>query len=72
MKALISSSLVLLCVLGYSEGVQAQEEVRVRPVDLYISGFGGYSFPFSTDLSFASSVLTNPTPILKQVDPHSD
>jgi len=51
MKAIISVTLLLLCMVGYSESACAQEEVRVRPVDVYISGFGGYSFPFSTDVS---------------------
>lgn len=51
MKALVSAALLLLGVVGYSESARAQEEVRVRPVDVYISGFGGYSFPFSTDVS---------------------
>lgn len=51
MKAIVSAALLLLCIAGYSESVGAQEEVRVRPVDVYISGFGGYSFPFKTDIS---------------------
>lgn len=63
MKVLISAALLLLCVLGYSESVRAQEEVRVRSVDYYISGFGGYSFPFSTDLVFGG--LTAPNVKLK-------
>lgn len=52
MKALVSAVLLLLCIVGYSESARAQEEVRVKPVDVYISGFGGYSFPFKTDMSF--------------------
>ena len=51
MKAIVSAVLLLLCIVGYSESAGAQEEVRVRPVDVYISGFGGYSFPFKTDIS---------------------
>jgi hypothetical protein len=51
MKALVSAALLLLCMVGYAESARAQEEVRVRPVDAYISGFGGYSFPFKTDVS---------------------
>lgn len=52
-KALVTSTLLLLCILGYSEIVLAQEEVRVRPIDLYISGFVGYSHPFKTEFSSA-------------------
>ena len=51
MKAVVSAALLLLGVVGYSESARAQEEVRVKPVDVYISGFGGYSFPFKTDVS---------------------
>jgi hypothetical protein len=49
MKAPVSAVLLLLCMVGYSESARAQEEVQVKPVDIYISGFGGYSFPFKTD-----------------------
>lgn len=51
--------LLLFCLLGYSQSALAQEEVRVRPVDVYISGFGGYSFPFKTDLSFEGLTASN-------------
>ncbi|NOU08943.1 MAG: outer membrane beta-barrel protein [Nitrospira sp.] len=51
MKALVSTALLLLCIVGYSESAGAQEEVRVQPVDVYVSGFGGYSLPFNTDVS---------------------
>ncbi len=51
MKALVSAALLLLCIVGYSESTRAQGEVQVKPVDAYISGFGGYSFPFKTDVT---------------------
>ncbi len=51
MKAIASSALLLLCTLCYGSLARAEEGVRVRPVDVYISGFGGYSHPFKTDLS---------------------
>lgn len=57
MKAIISVTLLLLCIVGYSESARAQEEVLVRPVDGYFSGFGGYSFPFKTDFSFPGLTL---------------
>jgi opacity protein-like surface antigen len=57
MKALVSSTLLVLCVLGYSSLAGAEEAVRVRPVDIYISGFGGYSHPFKTDISFGGLEL---------------
>lgn len=51
MKAVVSAAVLLLCMVGYSESARAQEEVRVRPVDVYVSGFGGYSFPFDTNIT---------------------
>ena len=51
MKAFVSSALLLLCVFGYSSLTRAEQEVRVKPVDVYISGFGGYSHPFKADIS---------------------
>ena len=57
MKTLVLSALLLLCVLGYSSFARAEEEVRVRPIDVYISGFGGYSHPFKTDISFGGPTL---------------
>ena len=59
MKALVSSALLLLCVFGYSSSARAEEEVRVRPVDVYISGFGGYSHPFKTDISLNGLTLND-------------
>ena len=44
-----------------SPAAQAQEGVRVRPVDFYISGFGGYSFPFKTDMEFLGVTSRNET-----------
>lgn len=57
MKALASSILLVLCALGYSSLARAEEGVRVRPIDVYISGFGGYSHPFKTDISLGSLEL---------------
>lgn len=50
MKFLVSTALLLRCTIGYSELARAQEEVRVRPIDVYLSSFGGYSFPLKTDV----------------------
>jgi hypothetical protein len=54
----VSTALLLLCAISYFDTARAQEEVRVKPVDVYISGFGGYSVPFKTDIS--SGPLTAP------------
>lgn len=57
MNRCIGIALLLLCILGYSESALAQEEIRVRPIDGYFSGFGGYSFPSETDFSFPGFTL---------------
>lgn len=57
MKALVSSALLVLCIFGYSCLAQAEAEVRIKPVDVYISGFGGYSHSFKTDISFDGLTL---------------
>lgn len=49
-------ALPLLSIPSYPGFARAEEEVQVRPVDVYISGFGGYSFPFKADS--ASAVVT--------------
>ncbi|MBS0181403.1 MAG: outer membrane beta-barrel protein [Nitrospira sp.] len=51
MKVIVSAALLLACILGYSESARAGDEVQVRPIDAYVSGFGGYSFPFKTDIA---------------------
>lgn len=50
---------VALCALGLGSLASAEEEVRVRPIDFYLSGFGGYSFPLKTELSFQGTTLLN-------------
>lgn len=59
MKGVVSAMPLVLCVLLVSglARAQEQEEVLVKPVDIYISGFGGYSFPFKTDFSFGGTTL---------------
>jgi hypothetical protein len=59
MKGVVSATLLVLCVLSFSGLARAQEETRVRPIDAYVSGFGGYSFPFNTELKFGG--LTSPS-----------
>ncbi|MBH0178281.1 MAG: hypothetical protein HP491_10565 [Nitrospira sp.] len=57
MKALVSFTLLVLCILGYSSSARAEEESRVRPVDVYVSGFVGRSYPFETDIAFSGLTL---------------
>jgi len=60
MKAAVvmaSVAVLLGLSIGQTGSARADEEVRVRPVDVYISGFGGYSFPFKTDVTFPGITL---------------
>jgi hypothetical protein len=57
MKAIVSAMILLLCVLCYSESTRAEEAMRIKPVDVYVSGFGGYSFPLSTDVSIGGFTI---------------
>lgn len=59
MKGAVSATLLVLCVLSFSGLARAQEETRVRPIDAYVSGFGGYSFPLDTEFAFGG--LTSPS-----------
>lgn len=43
--------MLVFCIIGLSEFAGAQEAIPLKPVDIYISGFGGYSFPFTTDFT---------------------
>ncbi len=51
MRSIGQSVVLAFCILGLSELAGAQEESLIQPVDIYISGFGGYSFPFKTDFT---------------------
>lgn len=46
MKAIVSSALLVLCVLGYSCLARAAEEVRIRPVDILYIRLRGVFAPF--------------------------
>ena len=50
MRTTVWAVALLAGLVAISDVAQAEEEVSVRPVDVYISGFGGYSFPFSKDV----------------------
>lgn len=56
MKKPVLAATIVLSILGVSEFARADGEVQVRPIDVYISGFGGYSLPMNTD--FSSSGIT--------------
>jgi len=43
---------LMLGIVSVAAVAHAEDVVRVRAIDAYVSGFGGYSFPFKTDLEF--------------------
>jgi hypothetical protein len=57
MQKIVAVKLLVLIILGLAAVTNAEEEIRVRPVDIYVSGFGGYSFPLKSDLSFHGTTL---------------
>lgn len=57
MRKIAVAALLILCIFDHATFAQAEDDVRVRPFDFYISGFGGYSFPFKTDLSFSGTTI---------------
>jgi hypothetical protein len=57
MKKIVAAKLLVLSILGLAAVTNAEEGVSVRPIDIYVSGFGGYSFPFKTDVSFQGTTL---------------
>lgn len=60
MKKTILWFMLMSCVLVWAELAKADEEVQIRPVDAYLSLYGGIASPFKTDVtestSFSSSV----------------
>lgn len=59
MRKNLLAAFLTVGVLSLATFAQAEGDVRIRPLDFYISGFGGYSFPFKTDLSFSGTTLVN-------------
>ena len=51
------ATFLMLCITGLATLAYAEDEARVKPIDFYVSGFGGYSFPFKTDLSFQGATV---------------
>ena len=50
MRGYRSVLVLLLCIPGLATFAHAEDRVQVRPIDFYLSGFGGYAFPFKADL----------------------
>lgn len=53
----VLATFLMLCITGLATLAYAEDEARVKPIDFYVSGFGGYSFPFKTDLSFQGATV---------------
>jgi len=52
MRRNVVAMLIAVGIVGAASIAGAEDGVRVRAIDAYVSGFGGYSFPFNTDLKF--------------------
>lgn len=48
---------LMTCTLCFSTVASSDEGVRVRPIDFYVSGFGGYSSPLESDLTFRGTTI---------------
>lgn len=55
MRSTVWSVVLAMCMLCVSEIAGAREDIYVKPLDMYISGLGGYSFPFKTDVTAGGS-----------------
>ena len=53
MKATLSAIILVSCILVFSGFANAEDEVRVRPIDAYLSIFGGIASPLKTDVTEA-------------------
>ena len=54
MKTAVSAIILALFILAFSELARAEDEVRVRSIDAYISVFGGIASPLEADVTQGS------------------
>jgi len=57
MRTLGVGVLLMVGILGAASIASAEDRVRVRPIDVYVSGLGGYSFPFTADVEFLGQTI---------------
>ncbi|MDH5669065.1 MAG: porin family protein [Nitrospira sp.] len=57
MRKSILTMVLAVGFVGAASLACAEDGVRVRPIDVYVSGFGGYSFPFTTDMEFLGQTI---------------
>ena len=50
--------ILLMSLIGWGEVAQAQEDGGRKLVDVYVSGFGGYAFPFNTEFTSRTSTTS--------------
>lgn len=58
MKGVAWIIVLLMSVIGCVECATAQEDMRSSTVDVYLSGFGGYSVPFNTEFTSQSGATS--------------
>ncbi len=59
MRNKIGIALVMLCIGGLLGPLRAEGQAYIKPVDGYVSGFGGYSFPQKTDIESGGITATD-------------
>jgi hypothetical protein len=73
MKTAVSAIVPVLCILVFTELAGAEDEVRGRPIDVYISLFGSIASPLKTDvteggITAKDSKLDNSLPSVERLE----
>lgn len=58
MRKTILWFMLMSCVLVWAESARADEEVQVRPIDVYLSLYGGIASPFKTDVTESTPAIS--------------
>lgn len=59
MRKAAGATCLMTWTLCFSTVAFSEDGAHVRPIDLYISGFGGYSFPWESDLTFQGTTISS-------------
>lgn len=59
MRNAIAIAVLMLCIGGLLGPPRAEAQTYIKPIDGYVSGFGGYSFPQKTDIESGGITATD-------------
>jgi len=59
MRNAIAIAVLMLCIGGLLGPPRAEAQTYIKPIDGYVSGFGGYSFPQKTDIESGGIIATD-------------